>query len=159
MLENVDEFFEDDEEKSLEDSLKVDQAGEATDRDLHIATAVLLVEMASIDREISAKEGEAVVAAMSGQFGIDQQELPELIKVAIASRKEKGKLAAFFDCINSRFNPAQKKRVLAMLWKVMMADGKMEKAEQRLLRRVKDTLEISEEDTEEALKMAQHGEV
>jgi len=155
MFEKVDQFFEG--KESLEKA--GDQAAQPTERDLHIATAVLLVEIASADRKIAPREGEAVVATMSKVFGLPEKETPELVKIAIASRKEKGRVDEFLDCVSRKFDQSRKLQVLAMLWKVVIADGAVDKLEQRMLRRIKETMQLSDADAEEALRMAQHGEV
>lgn len=155
MLEKLTEFFEG--EKSLDEA--VGQGKELTERDLQIATAVLLVEMASADRKISPKEGEAVVSVMSRVFELPPNAVPELVKAAIASRKEQGRVDEFLRCLNERFDREKKVRVMAMLWKVMMADGTIGKDEQQLMRRVKEVFGADDKETDEALRMAQHGEV
>lgn len=157
MFDKVNEFFEG--KESLDQALAEDKAAEPTERDLQIAAVVLLVEMAGADRKISPGEGQAVVAAMSKAFDLPEKDLPELVKVAIAARKEKGKVDEFLECVAQRFDHQQRLRVVAMLWKVMLADGTVDKLEQRLLRRIKDALQMSDPDTEEALRMAQYGEV
>jgi len=157
MLKKLKDFFRG--EASLENALQVDQTGEATTTDLQIATAVLLVEMASIDEEISLDECKAVVSTMCAHFGIEEEEVPEIISTAIASRKDQGRLAEFFECINEKFSEEQRVLVLAMVWKVVIADGKVEKTEKRFARLIQPRLKLDDSQAEEALRMAQHGKV
>lgn len=157
MFGKIKEFFAG--QEALETTLEKDKSGSATDRDLHIAAAVLLVEMASSDQEIAPQEGQAVVAAMSQEFGIGQSEVPELVEIAIASRQEKGRIDEFVKCINDNFNETQRQRVLAMLWKVIIADGTIDKYEQRLATQMKFRFKLSDEQAAEARKMAEGGEL
>ncbi len=157
MLERVREFFAG--KQTLEVSLAKDRSGAATDRDLQIATAVLLVEMASSDQEIASPEGRAVVDVMTRQFSIPDKDVPELVQVAIAARKEQGRIDEFVKCINDRFDAGQKQRVLAMLWKVVIADGSVQKHEQRLATQMKFRFQLSDEQAQEARRMAESGVV
>jgi len=157
MLGKIKDFFTG--EKSLSASLQVDQEGRVTDADLMTACAVLLVEMARADKKIAAAEGETVVALMTAQFGIDKADVPELIATAMAARKEQGKIDEFVRCVNERFSPAQKQKLLAMIWKVVQSDGSVDKFEQRLAVQIRYRLQLSEEEEQEARRMAEVGEV
>lgn len=157
MLKKLKDFFRG--QASLENALQVDQTGEATTTDLQVATAVILVEMASIDEEISLHEGKAIVSTMCRHFGIEEEEVPEIISTAIASRKDQDRLTEFFECINEKFSEEQRVLVLAMVWKVVIADGNVEKAEKRFARRIQPRLKLDDSQAKEARRMAQHGEV
>ncbi len=157
MLKKLKDFFRG--QASLENALQVDQTGEATTTDLQVATAVILVEMASIDEEISLHEGKAIVSTMCRHFGIEEEEVPEIISTAIASRKDQDRLTEFFECINEKFSEEQRVLVLAMVWKVVIADGKVEKTEKRFAQRIQPRLKLDDSQAKEARRMAQHGEV
>ena len=62
-------------------------------------------------------------------------------------------------CINEKFNERQKQRVLAMLWKVVKADGKVDRFEERFATQVKFRFQLSEELAEEARAMAKEGKI
>ncbi|MDC0357192.1 TerB family tellurite resistance protein [Oligoflexia bacterium] len=154
MLGKIKEFL-----KGEETEIHVDQDGNPTDEELLIATAVLLVEMASADQVIDRQEAEAVCESMQGQFGIDEERIPEIIEVAVTVRKEQGRIDEFVKAINDSFNAKQKQRVMAMIWKVVMADGKIDKFEQRFATQLKSRLQLSDEEAEAAGAMVDRGEV
>ena len=155
MFEKLKDFFAGSEKEPA--SLKTDQAGKATDADLQVACAVLLVEMARADKSVARQEGQAVVALMAVQFGIPEDRMPALIETAMAARKAQGKLDEFVRCINQGFSASQKQRLLAMIWKVVLADGSVDKYEERLAVQMKSRLQLSDEQAVEARRMAESG--
>ena len=58
-----------------------------------------------------------------------------------------------------KFSEEQRVLVLAMVWKVVIADGKVEKTEKRFARLIQPRLKLDDSQAEEALRMAQHGKV
>ena len=147
-------------QKDSEDvSLEIDKTGTPTDKDLILATAVLLVEMAASDNEIAQEEGATVGALITGQFGVKYTELEGVIQAAIEARKKAAKIDQFVGCINEHFTEAQKQKVLAMLWKIVIADGKIDKFEERLTTQMKFRFQLTDEQAEAARRMAEEGEL
>jgi uncharacterized tellurite resistance protein B-like protein len=146
-------------EASLEKSLQADKGGQPSDRDLQIACLVLLIEMAGSDQGIASQEAEAVCASMHAEFGLEEAAIPELVQLAIASRKEQGKIDEFVRLINMRFSEAQRIRLLAMIWKIVLADGKVDKFEQRFAVQMYNRFQLNEEQAEKARNMAEGGEI
>lgn len=157
MFEKFLDFFSGNTE--IGSALEVDANGRPTDKNLHVAAAVLLVEVAGSDDHIAPQEAEAVVKMMSQQFGLDEEEIPELIKLAVVAKKEKGKIDEFLKAINDRLNEEQRQRLFAMVWKVVLADGKIDQGEERLAVAIRYRLQLSKEQALAAEKMAVDGEV
>ncbi|RMG42705.1 MAG: TerB family tellurite resistance protein [Candidatus Dadabacteria bacterium] len=157
MFKGLKDFFSG--SKEIKDTLDQDQAGNVTDHDLHVATAVLLVEMAGADKEIAPEEAETLCVALQEQFGIPAAKVPEIVQTAIASRKEKGKIDEFVNLINQRFNDMQRQRILAMIWKVVLADEKIDKFEERFATQIKYRFKLTDEQAARAREMAEGGEV
>lgn len=146
-------------ESTLEKSLQADRSGQASAQDLHIAAAVLLIEMAGSDQGIAPQEAEAVCELMQKEFALPEESLPELVQVAVAARKEKGKIDEFVQVINSKFDEGQRQRLLAMIWKIVLADGKVDKFEQRFAVQMYNRFRLSEEQAEAAKQMAVQGKI
>ncbi len=154
MLGKIKEFF-----KGEESDVSVDKSGRATEFDLQVAVVVLLVEMAGSDHEIDPAEAEAICSSVSGQFQIQEDQVPELVQIAIAARNEVGKIDNFIGLINGAFNPSQRQRLLAMVWKVVLADGVVEKFEERFATQLLNRFQLSEQQGKAARSMAESGEV
>ena len=157
MFNRVKEFFQG------EATLQVDDEGNATDQDLHVATGVLLLEMAGTDSDYAPEETKAIFAAMESQFGLSKEETLELLKIADSLREQfetrKERVTEFVKAINENFDSRQRQIVLAMIWKVVAADGKLDKFEERFATQMKFRLQLSDEEAEKAKQMALTGEV
>jgi len=138
-------------------ALMIDQEGAAVQEALVVASAVLLVEMARADKSVAPQEGAAVVKIISEQFGVPQSEVPRLIEAAVAARKEQGRIDRFVECINRSFDAGQRQRLLAMLWRVVAADGSVDKYEERLAVQMKCRLQLTDEQAAAAREMAEKG--
>jgi len=152
MFEKIRGFF-----TGEQSTLTVDKSGNATERDIHVATAVLLIEMAGSDNEIAREEAEAVCASIQAQFNLHEDEIPELVETAIAARSEAGKIDQFVKVVNENFNTKQRQRVLIMIWQIVLADGKIDKFEERFAKQMQARLQLSDEIAEEARILAQGG--
>lgn len=139
--------------------LEYDKTGNPTDNDLHVATAVLLIEMAGQDQDIAREEAEAVCTLMQQQFGISEARIPELVEIAISSRKSKGKINEFVSVVNDRFSEEQRTVVLGMIWKIVLADGKIEQYERNFANQMQQRLKLGDEAAKEARKLAEEGRV
>ena len=126
-------------------ALVTDAQGQATDRDLQIATGVLLLEMAGKDQDYAPEEVQTIFQVMKTEFSIDEPQVMELLEMADSIRAEKGKIDDFVDAINSGFNEKQRERVLSMIWRVIVADNKIDKFEQRFATQMSNRLKLSAE--------------
>lgn len=154
MLGKIKEFF-----SGEESAVHVDKGGKATPFDLHVAVVVLLVEMAGSDHEIDPNEAEAICSSVSEQFQMEEDEVPELVQIAISSRNEEGKIDNFVGLINEAFNDSQKQKLLAMVWKVVLADGVVDKFEERFAKQIEKRFRLSEDQGKRAKQMAENQEV
>ena len=148
MFGKVFEFFKGDA------SLEVDKSGAPTADDLQIATGVLLLQMAGSDDDYAPEEVHAVFRTMEKEFHISQDRALELLELADAARQAKGRIDEFVEAINEHFDEKQKQRVLAMVWRVVMADAKVDAFESRYAKQLKSRLHLSDELAEEARQMA-----
>lgn len=146
-------------ESSLEASLKADKHGNASTRDLHIAALVVLIEMAGTDSSVASQEAEAVCALMAKEFGIPDQDLPELVQIAIEAKKSAQKIDQFVKQINESLNVVQRQRLLAMVWAIVLADGKVDKFEQRFAVQMYNRLQLTADQASEARAMAESGRI
>lgn len=149
MFKNLTTFF------SREDtSLQFDKDGQPTPQELKVATIVLMVEMAGSDKNIAAEEAETVCRSIGREFSISEEEIPELVKIAIEARRVEGKIDQFVSCINEKFDDQQKILVLAMIWRVVQADGKIDAFESKFAAQLQNRLQLDDSQATEARKIA-----
>jgi uncharacterized tellurite resistance protein B-like protein len=109
---------------------------------LHLATAVLMIEIGSADFHIDEAELEALADALQQRFGLSSAELAELLELAHQQSQDSHSLHPFLRRINQHFDPQQKAAILEDLWRVAFADGRLDKYEEYHIRRIADLLHL-----------------
>ena len=153
MFDNIEQFLKG------EATLNVDKTGQATPRDLQIATAVLLVQMAEIDQNLSDEELASLVSSLNKQFTLSDAEAGHVLEVAQYLCNDGDKIASIISAVNDGFEESQKKTVLAMLWRVMQADGLISRFEATFAAQIASALGMDDAQVAEAKEMADSGTV
>jgi uncharacterized tellurite resistance protein B-like protein len=89
------------------------------------AAAVLLLEAAYGDEAYVWKEERALVRGLERAFGIGRRETQELLARAEEIRPPVVTLADVIDVLGRSYDVDQRKQVLALLWRVIEADGEV----------------------------------
>jgi len=137
MLKAVRQFFEN---HILAETQSQD--GATCEHGLRLATAALLIEMSRADFKVSEREREAVVQAVRRVFGLDPSQTRELVALAEKEADRATSLYQFTAHINDSFTPAQKAHVVELLWEVAYADGRLDKYEEHLVRKIADLIHV-----------------
>lgn len=135
-------------------SLTTNISGKPTEKDVQIATGVLLLQIAGADEDYAPEETEAIFRLMETQFHITNEEALEILETADAAR-EAQKTDEIVELINKNFNDGQKERLYAMIWRVILADGRVDKFESRLAAELRQRLQLTHEQHERAKKAAE----
>ena len=106
--------------------LAKDAKGDPADLEIQAAAAVLLLEAAYGDTEYVWREERVLVRGLERAFGIGRRETRELIGRAEEIRPPVVKLADVTEVLASRYDVAQRKQILALLWSVIEADAVVE---------------------------------
>jgi uncharacterized tellurite resistance protein B-like protein len=106
--------------------LDTDAKGEPADLELQAAAAVLILEAAYGDEEYLWREERVLVRGLERAFGIGRKETRELLGRAEEIRPPVVKLADVTELLASRYDEAQRKQILALLWRVIEADRAIE---------------------------------
>jgi uncharacterized tellurite resistance protein B-like protein len=113
---------------------------------LEIATAALLIEMSRSDFSESPEEREAVRHLLQRRFGLADAELDRLIEEAGRRADTAVSLHEFTHRLNRELPEADKLEIVEMLWRVSHADGRIDKHEEHLVRRIAGLLHVSDRD-------------
>jgi uncharacterized tellurite resistance protein B-like protein len=124
-------------------STPVDASPASSEHLLHLATAVLLVEVMRADPALGAQERLAVVAALRQTFALDEDELAKLVELAEQTARTASDFHQFTSVINDRFDQAQKGRVIECMWRVAYADGHLDAHENHLISKVAGLLHVT----------------
>jgi uncharacterized tellurite resistance protein B-like protein len=109
---------------------------------LQLATAALLVEVVRSDGGIDPAEREAMLAAIAAKFALPAGEAAALVELAEQEARLASDYFQFTSLINRSFTPAQKLRVVELMWRVAYADTALSAHEQHVLRKVAELLHV-----------------
>ena len=110
---------------------------------LHLATAVLLVEVMRADPQLGAAERAAVVSALQRKFALAPDELERLVELAHDTARGSNDFYAFTSVLNERFTQEQKIRLVEHMWEVAYADGHLDAHENHLISKVAGLLHVT----------------
>lgn len=117
-----------------------------TDKEIHLATAALLLEVSHADFEISDDELAVTAKALQRQFNFSEIETQELLQLAIEEHKAHHSLHPFLQLVNENFSIQQKRQIIVDLWEVAYADRNLDKYEEHRIRKIADLLYVSHKD-------------
>lgn len=153
MLEKIKDFFMGDA------SIAIDADRKPTGNDLQIATCILLLRMAAADDEVAQEEMQTIIDDVTKQFDLPGEQLEELMIVANSLNWQSEKVDEFIQLLNTKFAEEQRRLVLAMIWKVVIADGKIDAFEKRFATEIAEQLQLDAKDAQRAKEMAMKGDV
>jgi uncharacterized tellurite resistance protein B-like protein len=108
----------------------------------HLAVAVLLLECARADFDRSAAEIGTVRDALAGHFGLSEIDADALVREAGQESERAVSMHDYVGRINRDLGPDDKRDIMAMLWRVAWADGRIDPHEEALIRRLADLLYV-----------------
>ena len=116
------------------------------DRALELACAALMFEVARADFAIEEVEQQAVRALLKTQFALTPEEITTVTEKATEQVDAATCLFEFTQTLNDLASIEQKRALLAMMWRVAMADNELSRYEEHLIRKVADLLYVPHSD-------------
>lgn len=136
MLRKLQAFFAADVSAAVDD----DEAA------LHLAAAVLLIEVAKSDHSVGEVEIDRLKDVLQRDWSLDDADLSELVGVARDAADANASLHQQIALINGNFSPRQKQDLVRGLWEVAYADDQLHHHEELLIRRLADLMHVSHTD-------------
>ena len=115
----------------------------ADDHALARAAAVVLLEMAALDERADPRELETVQRAMAEAFNLDGAELEALISEADTLQGRAVSLHEYTRDLRTGLDTEAREELVGWLWRVAWADGRVDRYEEQLLRRLVDLLGVT----------------
>lgn len=113
-----------------------------TDRQLQLATAVLLLEVARSDFEVRADEFQTIRNGVQDVLGLTEDEAAAAVRFAEEEVKQSKRIYRFTRLIDESYEPEQKTQVVRCLWQVAFADAELLAGEEYLVRKISDLLHV-----------------
>jgi len=118
-------------ESDIGDEIKID-----------IAACVVLLEVAESDSECTEDEIGHVLETMQSTFNLSREYAEDMIELARHVRKNSVDLWQFTNKINKSFDHSEKIKMLEAIWRVIYADGRIDKHEDYLVHQLANLLRL-----------------
>lgn len=139
---------------SLFEKLTASKAAETLDaEETLVASAALLVHAMGIDGLITEAESAALRAMLSAHFGLTEDERNRLLIMAEREERDSIDIYRFTSVLRDRLPIEEKRHVIAMMWRLVFADGKLEALEDNLIWRTAELLAVPARDRMELKAM------
>lgn len=137
MLTKIKDFF------NNNASLTADNSSDKKENKIQVAACALLVEMASIDNEFSETERKGIISILEKEFGLAEVMAKEVMELAGEQLKGSVDVWQFTSLINKNYSPQEKMQLIELVWKVVYADGHLDKHEDYLVKKLSRMLNLS----------------
>ena len=115
-----------------------------------LAVLALLVEAANIDQVFEEKEKNIITGIIQKQFSINSTSLiEENIDEINKDLRDSGDLVSYTKKIKNEWSINKRKNIIEMLWKVCLADSKLDPYEDMLIRKIAGLLYVDAKDVNE----------
>lgn len=114
--------------------------------DDRLATAALLVHVASVDGGIADAEQSRLRHVIEQRFGLDDAATTLLIARAEESDREAVDFFHFTNVLKHKLDDAGRHRIIEMMWDVVFADGEVSEFEENVVWRISELLGVPTRD-------------
>jgi uncharacterized tellurite resistance protein B-like protein len=116
------------------------------EEEMRLAAAALLVRASVIDGKADASERRKLKALLQERFDLGGEEVRPLLDEAVAREHESVDLYRFTSVLCRELDQDGRKRIVEMLWEVVMADDVVHEFESNLVWRTAELLGVSTRD-------------
>jgi uncharacterized tellurite resistance protein B-like protein len=113
---------------------------------LQLAGAILLIEVASADFELTETERALLKGRLGARPDIPADMLDQLVDEAMQQHDLAVSLHEHVDQINRHYSPTEKRQLLHDMWSMAYADGELHHYEEGVIRRLADLLYVPHKD-------------
>lgn len=110
---------------------------------VQLATAALMMEMVRADFDASQDERALAADLLATHFQLSGQETDQLLALGDQEMQGASCLFEFTRLIDKELTGEQKIAVIEMLWRVAFQDGRLDKYEEYLMRKVAELIHVS----------------
>jgi uncharacterized tellurite resistance protein B-like protein len=119
------------------------QPDEHDPKQLAIAATALMVQVARVDGEQDERELQIIVDCAVKAHDFSEQEAREIVGDALSQAESATSLYEFTEALNRHLSQDDKHAVLENIWRVAFADGRIDKYEEHLIRRIAELLHLN----------------
>ena len=137
MLKSIQNIFKRKENDSAVDSKK---------SELELTYASLLIEVINSDNKFDDRERDKLLEILSSKLDIHKEELDNFTELAQKKSEDSTSLYEFTREINDQYEYEEKVSLITDLWGIAYSDGKLDKYEDYVIRKIADLIYVSHAD-------------
>ena len=137
MLKSIQNIFKRKENESAVDSKKNEQ---------ELTYASLLIEVINSDNKFDDRERDKLLEILSSKLDIHKEELDNFTELAQKQSEDSTSLYEFTREINDQYEYEEKVSLITDLWGIAYSDGKLDKYEDYVIRKIADLIYVSHAD-------------
>lgn len=120
-----------------------DEPTQPDDHQLAVAATALMVQLSRVDNEQDDEELKIIVDCAVRAHQVTREEAEDILQDALSHADDATSLYEFTGLINEQLGQAEKQVLLESIWRVAFADGRIDKYEEHLIRRMADLLHLN----------------
>ena len=120
-----------------------------------LALAVLLLQCADADHDLSPRELERIVTELCQAFALSAEDARALLAQARSESETAVSLHAYVNRLKKDSSPQQRLSMVSALWRVVAADQRIDPHEGHLVKRLGNLLGVTQSAVMQALHQAQ----
>lgn len=110
---------------------------------LTVAATALMVQLSRVDNSQDDAELRTIVDCAVRSQEVTREEAEEILADALGQADDSTSLYEFTGLINEHLDQQAKQALLESIWRVAFADGRIDKYEEHLIRRMADLLHLN----------------
>ena len=113
---------------------------------VQIAISTLMIQTAVYDGVFDEQEKSEILELIKKYFNLNEDQKLSLFKIAIKVSDDSNDMQQFTRVLNDHLSEEEKLKIIEMLWKIIISDGRVDDYENALIRKISGLLYISDRD-------------
>ena len=116
------------------------------DNTIVLAAVCLMLEVARSDSGGEQVEHDLIRGILTNEFKVESELIDNLLEAGVEKVEDATDLFQFTQLINDQYSHEQKEGLIYAMWRVALADGKVQAIEDHIIRRVAGLIHVSHSD-------------
>ena len=109
-----------------------------------LATTSLMILTAKYDGEFDEVEKDEILKMISDFYSFDKNKIDRIFETALSLTEKANDIHQFTSELNKSLNDDEKLSIIKMLWKIVIADGRIDDYENALIRKISGLLYVDD---------------
>jgi uncharacterized tellurite resistance protein B-like protein len=134
MINKITDFFN--------NLLDTEEVNDTCQLSIEISCAVLLCEVMRADSVYTTSEQDVLTDILIKEFHLTAPEVTSILEQALQLSENANDFYRFTSKLNRHYSLDERKRIVALLWRIAYADGDLASIEEHIIRKIADLLHL-----------------